>query len=189
MNLLTKATNLLMRRMDNIEHKAGSLFRELEPLQIRLARAYNATLIDALVVCLAEERRQMAAKETNAESISGVAKLGLLGIHKVVSWVKGQKSNGRKAIPGAFIDEPFGDIRAVISEGRLEVMNISKMAREQNTSVTQVIASLEKEGNQVFTWPDFEARAREARKAALEGQLIFEGGGRTLVPSHSDKNL
>jgi len=160
-----------------MENESNTLLSELDTLETRLHRAHSAICIDALVAYLSKARKQMLQDEERTKTGANLAGFPALGIYGLFCLFGGQKPNWGRAASAAFKEEPFGDVRVASSWDGIKAVNISKMAREQNMSVAEVVAYLEKKGNKVLSWPEFEARARALRIAALNGQLTFPEKG------------
>lgn len=173
MRLLEKVVATRTAKLANIEHEARNLLSHLDTLGGRLRRAFDVASIDIFVRYLNMERKRMLEEEKRAESNQGPAGLVALGGLGLISLFSGRKPNWGQAISAAFPEEPFGDVMVAVSEDNIELVNVSKMARERNTTVTSVLAYLKQKGNEVLGWPEFEARARGLRIAAFRGELTF----------------
>jgi len=173
MKVLTESTSAVMIRLADIEHEAKDLLSDLDHLAVRLKRAFDAALVDVTVIYLDIERRRILADEKRAESSSSLTELPALGIYGLFSIFSGRKPNWGRAVSEAFREQPFGDVRVAGSRNGVEVVNISKMARQQNMIVVGVAAYLEAKGNKVLTWSGFEARAENLRMAVLKGEVAL----------------
>jgi len=157
------------------EHEAKTLLSELDTLEVRLHRAHNAVSIDAIVAYLSIERKRMLEDEKRAETGTSLAGFPALGIYGLISLFSGQKPNWSRAVSAAFAEEPFGDVRIAVSGDNIRVVNVSKIARERNITVAQVLAYLQRAGEQVLNWPEFAAEAEKLRMAALKGEAPHLG--------------
>jgi len=173
MKLLNEAIPRTMIRLNDIEHEARTLLYELDTLEVRLRRAFEAVSIDGLVVYLGIERKRMLEDEERTKTGASLAGFPALGIYGLFCLFSGRKLNWDRAISAAFPEEPFGDVRIAVSENNVELVNVSKMARERDMSVAGVVAYLEGKGHRLLSWLEFEAKARGLRIAALKGKLIF----------------
>ena len=169
--LITRTANGLA----DMEHEARTLLSELDTLETRLHRAHNAVSMDAVVAYLSVERKRMLEDEKRAETGASLAGFPALGIYGLISLFSGQKPNWGRAVSAAFAEEPFGDIRIAVSEDNVRVVNVSKMARERDMTVAQVLAYLQRAGEQVLSWLEFEARAKKLRIDALKGEAANLG--------------
>jgi len=170
MEQLRESLNRTSHGLADMEHEAKTLLSELDTLGVRLRRAHNAVSIDAVVAYLSIERKRMLGDEKRAETGTNLAGFPALGIYALSSLFRGQKPNWGRAVSAAFAEEPFGDIRVAVSEDNIRLINVSKMARERDMTVAQVLAYLQRGGEQVLSWLEFEARAKKLRIGALKGE-------------------
>ena len=175
MKLLSKLTAVVMIRLADMEHEARTLLSELDILEVRLHRAFEAVSIDAAVAYLNIERKQMLDEENRGEANKSLAVFPALGVYGLFSLITGRKPDWGRAFSVAFEEEPFGDIRIMVSQDGVEVVNMSKMAREQNMAAAGIVAYLEAKGNKVLSWSGFEARAKNLRMAILKGEVTLLG--------------
>jgi hypothetical protein len=175
MKLLSELTGTMMTRLADMEDEAKTLFFELDTLEVRLYRAFEAVWIDGIVVYLSTERKRMLDDEKRAETSASLAGFPALGIYGLFSLFTGKKPNWDRAISEIFREEPFGDIRITASPDGINTVNVSKLAREQNMDIAGIVAYLEAKGNEVLTWSSFEARAKDLRRAVLMGQMTLLG--------------
>jgi hypothetical protein len=173
--LLSESTATAMARLVDVEAEAKTLLSELDTLEVRLRKALEAVSIDWMVVYLSVERKRILEEEKRAEIGVGLARFPALGIYGLFSLFRGQKPDWDRAVSEVFREQPFGDTRITISRDGIEVVNVSKMAREQNANVAEVVAYLRAKGNEVLAWSDFEARARSLRMAVLNGEVTLLG--------------
>ena len=193
MKLLGEAIAKGMAKIADIEHEARTLLSELDTLESRLHRAYNAVSIDAFVAYLSIERKRILEDEKRAKtgaSLAGFPALGALGL---ISLFRGQRPDWDTLVPAAFREEPFQDVRIAISEdSNIRLVNVSKMARERDMSIMDAIAYLKQKGSEVLSWQEFEARAKNLRIAALKGWLTFpekEEPAKLQVKPHDSPHL
>lgn len=170
MRLLDIAAETRTLRLDAIERETRKLLAELDNLEIRLHMAFEAVSIDGVVAYLDVERKRMLEHERQAKINAGLASVPALVIYGLLSLAGRQKVNWKRAVASVFREGPYEDVRIAVSGDNVMVANVSRMARERNMTVAGVVAYLEKEGNKVFSWPEFEARARNLRTAALKGE-------------------
>jgi len=175
MKLLSELTATVTTRLADMEAEAKTLSLELDTLEVRLRRAFEAVCIDAIVVYLNIERTRMLDHEKQAETGASLARFPALGIYGLSSLFTGKKPNWDRAISEVLREEPFGDIRIAASPDGINIVNVSKLAREQNMDIAGIVAYLEAKGNEVLTWSSFEARAKNLRVAVLKGQMILMG--------------
>jgi hypothetical protein len=192
MKLLNEAIARTMIRLNDIEHEARTLFYELDTLEVRLRRAFEAVSIDGLVVYLGIERKRMLEDEKRTKTGASLAGFPALGILALISLFRGQRPNWDTLIPAAFSEEPFEDVRIAVSEDNIRLVNVSQMARERGMTIMNVVAYLRQKGNEVLNWQEFEARAKNLRVAALKGELTFPDKEEPLklqVKSHEPPRL
>jgi hypothetical protein len=175
MKLLSALTDTAMTRLAGMEAEAKTLSLELDTLEVRLSRAFEAVWIDAIVIHLNTEGKRMLDDEKRTETGASLAGFPALGIYGLFCLFTGKKPNWDKAISETFREEPFGDIRIVIGPDGINIVNVSKLAREQNMDVVGILAYLEAKGNEVLTWSSFEARAKNLRAAVLNGEVTLLG--------------
>lgn len=175
MKLLSESTATVMARLVDMEDKAKTLLSELDTLGGRLQRAFEAVSIDGIMVYLNIERKRILEDERRAETGASLAGFPALGIYGLFSLFRGKKPDWGGVVSEIFREEPFGDVRIVISQDSIKAVNVSKMAREQNVNVAEVVAYLEVKGNEVLTWSSFEARAKNLRMAVLKGEVTLVG--------------
>ena len=175
MKLLSESTATAMTRLVNIEDEAKTLLSELDTLEIRLHKAFEAVSIDGIVVYLSIQRKRILEDEKRVETGASLAGFPALGIYGLFSLFRGEKPDWGRAVSEVFREKPFGDVRIAISQDSIKVVNVSKMAREQNVNVAEVVAYLEAEGHEVLTWSSFEARAMNLRMAILKGEMTLLG--------------
>lgn len=175
MKLLSEAASRVMIRLNDIESEARQLLSELDSLDIRLHRAFAAVSIDSCVAYFNEERSRMLEDEKQARTSASLTRLPALGIYGLFSLSSGQKPNWKRAIGSVLREEPFGDIRVAVSSNGIKLINVSGIARERSMTVAEVVAYLEKRGNKVLSWPEFEAKAQNLRMAALKGEAEHLG--------------
>jgi hypothetical protein len=175
MKLLSEAAAGTMIRLDDIESEARQLLSELDSLDVRLHRAFEAVCIDSFVAHLNVERKWMLQNEKQAETNAGLTRLPALGIYGLFSLSSGQKPNWKRAVSSILREEPFGDIRVAASNDDLKLINVSGIARGRGITVAEFVACLMKEGYKVFSWPEFEAEAENLRMAALKGETEHLG--------------
>jgi hypothetical protein len=180
MKLLSALTDTAMTKLADMEAEAKTLSFELDTLEVRLYRAFEAVWIDAIVVYLDVERKRILDDEKRAKTGASLAGFPTLGIYGLTSLFTGKKPNWDRAISEAFREEPFGDIRITVGPDGINIVNLSKLAREQNMDIAGIVAYLEAKGNEVLTWASFEARTRNLRMAVLKGQM-------TLMEKEEDK--
>jgi hypothetical protein len=195
MKLLSESTNAALTRLADLEHEASMLLSELDTLEVRLQRVFEAVSLDSLVLYLNIERKQILEDEKRAEISASLAGFPALGIYGLFSLFSGRKPNWGRAFSEAFREEPFGDVRVVASCDSVKVVNVSGIAREQNMTTAAVIAYLEAKGNKVLIWSGFEAMAKNLRMAILRGEvrLLEEEGAKLrlkpdglLLPASSE---
>lgn len=172
MKLLKEASAGTTIRVGNIERKANQLLSELDSLDSRLHRAFEAASIDSFVAYLDTERKRMLEGERQAKVNAGWASYPTLGI-SLLSLFSGQTSNLKRVAASLSREEPFGDVRIAVSNSAVAVVNVSGMARERNMTVAGAVAYLAREGKTVFTWPEFEAGAEKLRLDILSGRRLF----------------
>jgi len=175
MEQLRALLNRTAHGLADMEHEAKTLLSELDNLEARLHRAHNAVSIDAVVAYISIERKRMLEDEKRAETATNLAAFPALGIYGLFSLFSGQKPNWSRAVSAAFAEEPFGDVRIAVSEDNIRLINVSKIARERDMTVAQVLAYLQRAGEQVLSWLEFEARAKELRTDALKGEATHLG--------------
>jgi hypothetical protein len=175
MNQLSESTNAALTRLADLEHEASALLSELDTLEVRLQRAFEAASLDTLVFYLSLERKQILEDEKRAEASTRLAAFPALGIYGLFSLCNGRKPNWDRAFSEAFREQPFGDVRVAASCDSLRVVNVSGIAREQDMTVATVAAYLEAKGNKVFVWSSFEAMAKNLRMAILKGEVTILG--------------
>ncbi len=175
MKVLSELTVAVMIRLADMEHEARTLLSELDTLEVRLHRAFEAVSIDAAVACLNMERKRMLDEENRAETSKSLAGFPALGIYGLFSLITGRKPNWDRAFSIAFKEEPFGDIRIVVSQDNVRLLNVSRMAREKNMTAAGTVAYVKTKGDNVLTWLEFEARARNLRIALLKGEGTLLG--------------
>ena len=175
MKLLSESTATAMTRLVDIEDEAKTLLSELDTLEIRLHKAFEAVSIDSIVVYLSIQRKRILEDEKRVETGASLAGFPALGIYGLFSLFRGEKPDWGRAVSEVFREEPFGDVRVAISQDGIKAVNVSKMAREQNVNVAEVVAYLEAEGHEVLTWSSFEARAKNLRMAVLNGEVTLLG--------------
>lgn len=173
MNALRKATAKRMARLVHVEGDARNLLSEADSLEVRLHRASGAASVDLLVPYLNMERKRMLKEEERAETSGNLGGFAILGICGLFSLFTGRKPNWDTLVPAVFREQPFEDVRIAISEDNIRLVNVSKMAREWDMTVMDVVAYLKEKGNEVLSWPEFEARARNMRRAVLSGELVL----------------
>jgi len=173
MRLLTEATARGTAELADIEHEARNLLSQLDTLEVRLHRAWDAVSVDLLVPYRNMERKRMLEEEKRAEASKSLAGFATLGICGLFSLFTGRKPNWDRAVPAAFSKEPFGDVRIAVSEDNIRLVNVSKMAREWDMTVMDVVAYLKQKGNEILNWPEFEVRARNMRRDVLSGELVL----------------
>jgi hypothetical protein len=159
----------------DMEHEANTLLSELDSLEARLHRGHNALSIDAVVAYLSIERKQMLEDEKRTETGASLAGFPALGIYALFSLFSGQRPNWSRAVSAAFAEEAFGDVRIAVSEDNIRLINVSKMARERDMTVAQVLAYVQRAGEQVLSWLEFESRAKKLRIDALKGEAAHLG--------------
>ena len=175
MRLLKEATARETARLDDIEHEARNLLSDLDTLEVRLHRAFTAASIDMLVRRLNMGGNQMLKREECAETGARIAGFAILGFRGLFSLFSGRKVNWDREVPAAFPEESFKDIRIAISDDDgIRLINMSKRAREQDMSIDDAVVYLQREGTEVLGWPEFEARARNMRRAVISGELVLE---------------
>jgi len=170
-------------KLARVEHEARDLLAELDSLDVRLHRAHNAVSIDNLVAYLSRERERMLEIEKSAKFGSSLAGVSLRGVVGLVCLCRRQKPDWDTLVSMFFPKEPFGDIRVAVNGRDVRLVNVAKIARERNTDIASVIANLEQEGNEILHWEEFEARAKNMRKAALSGKLELEEGHKQAPPT------
>jgi len=170
MKLLSEAAAATLIRLDAIENEARRLVSELDSLDIRLHRAFTAVCIDSYVAYLNAERHRMLKGEKQAETNASLASLPALGVYGLFSFFTGQEPDWKGAVSSVFRQEPYGDVRIAVSEDNIRLINVSKMARERDMTVAQVLAYLRRTGEQVLNWPEFESEAEKLRMAAIKGE-------------------
>ena len=170
MRQLAQATGKEMAKLADIEHEIRDLLAELDSLDVRLRRAHDAVSIDSLVAHLNRERERMLESERSAKFGSSLAGVSLLGVVGLVCLCRRQKPDWDASVRKFLPREPFGDVRVVVKGNNVGLINVAKTARDQNTDIVSVVANLEQEGNEVLHWEEFEARARNVRKAVLSGR-------------------
>jgi hypothetical protein len=175
MKLLSELTAAATARLVDVEAQAKTLLSESDALEARLQKALEAVSIDGVLGYLRTERKRILEDEQQAEIGVGLARLPALGIYGLFSLFRGEKPDWGRAVSEVFREEPFGDARIAISRHDIKAVNVSKMAREQNANVAEVVAYLEANGSQVLTWSDFEARARNLRISVLKGETTLLG--------------
>jgi len=175
MEQLRELLNRTAHGLADMGHEAKTLLSELDTLEVRLHRAHNAVSIDAVVAYLSIERKRMLEDEKRAETGTSLAGFPALGIYALFSLFSGQKPNWGRAVSAAFAEEPFGDVRIAVSEDNIRLINVSKMARERDMTVAQVLPYLQRGGEQVLSWLEFEARAKKLRIDALKGEAAHLG--------------
>lgn len=175
MKLLSEATAIAMARLVDAQVEAKTLLLELDTLEIRLHKALEAVSIDCTVGYLSIERERILEDERRVETGASLAGFPALGIYGLFSLFRGEKPDWGKAVSEIFREQPFGDVRIEISRDSIKAVNVSKMAREQNVNVAEVVAYLEAKGNEVLAWLDFEAKARNLRMAVLNGEVTLLG--------------
>ena len=175
MKLLSESTATAMARLVDVEAEAKTLLSELDTLEVRLQKALEAVSIDWMVVYLNIERKRILEDEKRAEIGVGLAGFPALGIYGLFSLFRDQKPDWGRVVSEVFREQPFGDARIAISRDGIEAVNVSKMARGQNSNIAKVVAYLEARGNEVLAWSDFEARARNLRMAVLNGEVTLLG--------------
>lgn len=173
MRLLNEAIAGTVIRLTDIEHEARTLLSELDTLEARLHRAFDAASIDIFVPYLNMERKRMLEEEKRAETSRSLAAFPALGILALISFFRGQRPDWDTLVPAVFPEESFGDIRIAVSGGNIRLENVSKMAREWDVTITDVVAYLKQKGNEVISWQEFEARAKNMRRAVLSGELVL----------------
>ena len=181
MKLLRESTASTMARLVDMEGEAKTLLSELDTLEIRLHKAFEAVLIDGIVAYLSAERERTLEDEKRAETGAGLAGFSALGIYGLFSLFTGQKPDWDRKVSEVFREQAFGDARIVISRDGIKAVNVSKMAREQNSNIAQVVTHLGARGNEVLAWSDFEARARNLRMAVLNGEVTLLGTQETRL--------
>jgi hypothetical protein len=173
--LLSESTAIAAARLVDVEAEAKALLSELDTLEVRLHKTLEAVSIDCIVVYLSIERERILEDEKRVENAASLAGFPALGIYGLFSLFRGEKPDWGKAVSEIFREEPFGDVRIAISQDNVKAVNVSKMAREQNVNVAEVIAYLEAKGNEVLTWSSFEDRAKNLRRAVLKGEMTLLG--------------
>jgi hypothetical protein len=175
MKLLGESTAAAMARLVDVETEAKTLLSELDTLETRLQKALEAVSIDCIVGYLSIERERILEDEKRVKIGVGLAAFPALGIYGLTSLFRGEKPDWGRAVSEVFREQPFGDVRIEISRDSIKAVNVSKMAREQNVNVAEVVTHLEARGNEVLTWSDLEARAGNLRMAALNGEAPLLG--------------
>lgn len=175
MKLLSEAAATATVRLVDVEAEAKTLLSELDNLEVRLQTALEAVLVDWMVVYLSMETKRILEEEKRAEVGVGLAGFPALGTYGLISLFRGEKPDWVRVVSEIFREQPFGDARITISRDGIKVVNVSKMAREQNVNVAEVVAYLQAKGNEVLAWSDFEARARSLRMAVLNGEVTLLG--------------
>ena len=175
MKVLSELTAAVMIRLADMEHEARTLLSELDTLEVRLHRAFEAVSIDAAVAFLNMERKRMLDEENRAETSKSLVGFPALGVYGLFSLITGRKPNWDRAISVAFKEEQFGDIRIVVSQDNVRLVNVSRISREKNMTAAGTVASLEAKGDNVLSWLEFEARAKNLRMAALKGEVALLG--------------
>jgi len=171
--LLSESTAIATARLVDVEAEAETLLSELDTLEVRLQKALEAVSIDWMVAYLSIERKRILEDEKRAEIGVGLAGFPALGIYGLFSLFRGQKPDWDSAVSEIFREQPFGDARIAISRDGIKAVNVSKIAREQNSNIAEVVAYLEASSNEVLAWSDFEARARNLRMAVLNGEVTL----------------
>ena len=184
MKQLAEATGKERAKLADIEREAVDLLAELDNLDVRLHRAHNAVSIDSLVAHLSIERKRMLEDEERAEAGRGLGSLLSLGLFSIVCLCRGQKPDWGRLVSVCFTEEPFGDVRVVLKGNDIRLVNIAKTARERNMDIISVVVDLKQKGNEVLHWEEFEARARNMRRAALSGKSeLAEGPKPQALPT------
>ena len=60
-----------------------------------------------------------------------------------------------------------------VSQDNVRLVDVSKIARENNMAAAGTVAYLEAKGNKVLIWAGFEARARNLRMAVPKNEVTF----------------
>lgn len=174
MRLLEEAAAQRTARLADIKHEAVNLLSDLGTLEVRLHRALAAASIDLLVLHLDMERKRILEEEERGELSNSLAGFPVLGTLALISLFRGRKVNWDTLVPTVFREEPFKDIRIAISDGdRIRLVNVSEIARKQDMSIDDAVAYLQRRGNEVLGWPEFEARAKDMRRAVISGELVL----------------
>jgi len=173
--LLSELAAIATARLVDVGSEAKALLSELDNLEVRLRKALEAVSIDCIVVYLSLETERILEDEKRVENAASLAGFPALGIYGLFSLFRGEKPDWGRAVSEIFREEPFGDVRIAISQDNAKAVNVSKMAREQNVNVAEVIAYLEAKGNEVLTWSSFEDRAKNLRRAVLKGEMTLLG--------------
>lgn len=175
MKLLSESTVIVTAKLVDVEAEAKTLLSELDTLEVRLHKALEAISIDCFVFYLSIESEKLLEDEKRVETGASLAGFPVLGIYGLFSLFRCEKPDWGRAFSEVFREKPFGDVRIAISQDSIKVVNVSKMAREQNVNVAEVVSYLEAKGHEVLTWSSFKARATNLRMAILKGETTLLG--------------
>lgn len=115
----------------------------------------------------------MLDKEKRAKTSRSLAGFPALGILALIPLFRGQRPDWDTLVPATFRKESFGDIRITIREDNIKLVNLSKMAREWDMPIMDVVAYLKQKGNEILNWQEFEARVKNMRRAVLSGEVVL----------------
>ena len=184
MKLLREAAGREGAKLADIEREVGDLRAELDSLDVRLHRARNAVSIDSLVAHLNIERKRMLEDEKKAQVSRDLGSLLSLGLFSIAYLCRGQKPDWDTLVSVCLAEKPFEDIRVAVKGNDIRLVNIAKTARERNMDIISVVVDLKQKGNEVLHWEEFEARARNMRRAALSGKSeLAEGPKPQALPT------